>query len=338
MTAIETTKRKHLIGGTDAASLIGMGRESPVALYLRLRHGMDGRDNGFADALRAGQLFEDGVVVPLAKERLGLTLVRPAPRTMTLPDEPRIGASLDFVVSGTGHLADAKLTSSRALWGQLGEKVPLHVGAQMQFQMAVARACGWIVPCDHVIACFVPGFVMQDFEVEEDRAVGEGLLDRARQMLDRVDRGVPPDATSEADARALFLANRGERIVLPDEMEQVLAEIMHEEAVVKRAEKRIKERRDILLPFLGTATEVFGKDGLEIATWRPNKVFDEARFIDRHPDIAMECSKAVLDLAKLRREHRKLAAEFMVEPTDQAEQTRVLRIKYSGEAGDESHG
>lgn len=315
--------RKHLIGGTDAATLIGLGKTSPLMLYMRLRGEIPDDFEG-NEATDAGLLFEDHVAVPAAKKQLGIALHRPQDRTLTLPDEPRIGASFDFATTDAS-LADIKLTGSRAMWGEL-DKVPAHVGAQMQMQMAVARANKRVVPCVHVIACFVPGFVMEDFVVEEDHEVGSVLLDKAREMIRRVDAGDPPTPGDEADARALFLGRRGQTKVLSHAEVAMLAQLQALKSARKQVEDQEQQLRDALIPALGDATELVHPDtGEVLATYRTNKVFDYQAFLDSHPDIVARFMS--FDRARCASVHKKLLESFKREPQNASEATRVLRIK-----------
>lgn len=319
--------RNHLIGGTDAATLVGLGRISPLVLYLRLR-GELADDFAGNEATEAGTLFEDHVAVPMVRQRLGIELVRPSQRVLCLPGEPRIGCSLDFDVAGKREVAEIKLTGSRAMWGEPGEKVPVHVGAQVQFQSAVARAAGRAVPCVHVIAMFVPGFTMEPFPVEEDREVGEALIHAAKDMLRRVDKGEPPTPGDEADARALFLGKRGETLVLSLEEVALMRQLREAKAAVKIAEQQEQQIRDALLPRLGNATEfVHPTTGEVLATWRPNRMFDEASFTASHPEIAVRFQRFDRTLAGKDPLTKKLINEFMREPMSAAEATRPFNLK-----------
>lgn len=334
-------ERAHLLGGTDAASLIGLGRISPLMLYLRLKGDLVDDFEG-NEATDAGRLFEDRVAVDLIRNRLGIDLVRPKQMTMALPDEPRIGASFDFAVaekqpvSSIGRvdtmrlvegkdLAEIKLTGSRAMWGDL-DKVPVHVGAQVQMQMAVARAAGRVVPCVHVIAMFVPGFTMEPFPVEEDQEVGGALLDAARTMIRRVDAGEPPTPGDEADARALYLGRRGQtHICTPEQVAQI--EQLRE---LKQAEKlcaeQMKQLRDSLIPAFGEATEiVHPTTGEVLATYRPNRTFDEVAFAAACPEGYRRA--LVFQKSKLPKEYESVAKEFMREPTSPLSSVRPFKLK-----------
>lgn len=318
-------ERRHLIGGTDAASLLGLGRMSPTALYLRLRGEMPDDFEG-NEATEAGELFESAMVAPLAERRFGMKLVRPDPLRLTLPDERRVGCSFDFAISGTDRFAEVKATGSRELWGN-GDKLPVAVGAQAQFQMAVARANKRIIPCIHVISMHFPGFLLVDNEVEEDQELGGVLLERARAALRAADAGEPPTPGDEADARALFLGKRGEVYRCSDEDVEIIKQLRILAGVEKETAKQIAQLRNALLPKLGTATEIVTATGEVLATWRPNRVFDEAGLKAAHPAIYDACTKTVLDRDKLKKEHKKLAEMFMREPEAPADQVRPFKLK-----------
>ena len=306
--------RTHLIGGTDAADLLGIGFTSPTTLYLRLRGEIPDDFEG-NEATAAGKLFEDRVAVDLIREKHGLLLERPSEITLALPDEPRIGVSLDFdVVNEVGKpAAEIKLTGSRRMWGEL-EKVPPSVGAQAQFQMAVARASGKrIIPVVHVLAMFVPGFITEDFPVEEDREVGSALLESARAMLRSVDDGTPPDPRDAEDARKLFFGRMGETYLCSDSEAELLGQLRQAKAAKKEATDQEKALLDELLPLFGNATEiVHHKTGELLATWRPSKYFDTETFAAVHPDLFEEYRKDVIDVTRLRKDRPSLHREFSV--------------------------
>lgn len=318
--------RNHMIGGTDAATLIGLGHVSPLILYLRLRGEVVDDFSGNA-ATKAGTLFEEHVACPAVSEQFGISLVRPTPARMTLPDEPRIGASFDFVVAGKAELAEIKLTGSKAMWGEAGEKVPITVGAQVQMQMAVARANKVPVPCEHVFVMFVPGFTMEDFVVQEDVAVGLALLDAARDMIHRVDSGTPPTPGDEADARALFLAKSGKVHVASAEEVALLAQLREIKAAAKECEAQEKLIRDALVPKWGDATEIVDEHGVVRATYRANRSFDEAAFTTAYPAVVSQFQKFDRTLAGKDPFTAKLMSGFLREPVSAADQTRVLKLK-----------
>lgn len=324
--------RTHLIGGTDAATLIGLGAESPLILYLRLTGQMPDTFEGNA-ATRAGKLFEEHVAAPEIALQYGVQLRRPAARVMVLPDEPRIGVSFDFEQDGANgpELAEIKLTGSRAIWGALGDRVPLPVAAQAQMQMAVSRAAGRIVPCVHVYATFVPGFVVEDFPVAEDREAGDVLLRSAKAMLARVDSGTPPNPGDEADARALFLGKRGLTVQVGSEHEAMLHAIARDKKAIKEAEARVKALRDSLIPLLGDATEIVDEKGVLLATYRPQRVFMENEFCNDYPALAEEFAVRSLSMTELGKKHKKLVDKYRREPTNPRESTRQLLLKIDAE-------
>lgn len=320
-----SANRPHLIGATDAATLIGIGTESQAHLFLRLR-GLVVEEDSDEDALMAGRLAEDGVLKPLIEHRFGAELLRVPPAT--LPSDPRIGCSPDFICNRTGWLYETKFTGSRAMWGTPGSReVPPLYYCQCQFQLAVRRESGacdggvWLAPC------FIPGFDIQRYPIEEDREIGSRMLQAARDMLHRVDNDIPPDPHNEADARALLLASRGELHVLTPFDIEALKRIRALQETAKHCEREAKELRDGLIPSFGTATELVSETGEVIATWRANREFDLQALRDAHPDIVDVYLTPQIDVSRLKRDHKKLCEQFMREPSEASSQTRSLRIK-----------
>jgi len=320
------TPRTHRLGSTDAASLLGLGKLSPTALYLRLRGEMPDDFEG-NEATEAGELFESAMVAPLAERRFGMKLVRPDPLRLTLPDCPAVGASFDWQVAGTNELVEVKATSSRDLWGQPGERIPPHVMAQVQFAAAVRRANARPTPVFHIIVMAFPGFSLNTYDIEEDQELGGVLLERARAALRAADEGTPPTPGDEADARALFLGKRGEVYRCSDEDVEIIKQLRILAGVERETAKQVAQLRNALLPKLGTATEIVTQAGEVLATWRPNRVFDEAGLKAAHPAIYDACTKTVLDRDKLKKEHKKLAEMFMREPEAPADQVRPFKLK-----------
>jgi predicted phage-related endonuclease len=322
--------RNHLIGGTDAATLLGLGRISPVVLYLRLTGELPDTFEG-NDATEAGTFFEDGTVVPLAKKRHGLDLVRPAHQTLALPDDPRIGASFDFEVRGTNELADAKLTGMAGDWDPATRRIPLHIEAQMQFQMAVRRANQIPTPLVHVLALFTPGYAFEDFVVVEDQQVGAELVARAREMLARVDRREPPDPNTAADARLIYRGRQGQVHQADAGEVELLREMSELRAQAKQIEERIEVLQDTLLPAWGDATEIVDERGELVATWRPHRAFDTDAFRAAHPTEYLQ---------SLRQEFSREAAErllgkktvdrFLRDQVPGVRQKRPLVLKIKG--------
>lgn len=315
--------RPHLIGATDAATLIGLGYESQAHLFLRLR-GIIQVEELDADALLAGKLAEDGVLKPLIEHRFGVTLIRATP--IHLPDEPRIGCSIDFFDS-EGCVTETKFTGSRARWGPPGSReVPVDHWAQVQFQLAILRACGRPALGSKLCPCFIPGFEIVRYPIDEDREVGDRLLASARDMLRRVDRDDPPDPKLEAESRALILARRGVMHVVTDSEREALVEINRLQGVAREAEAQAKALRDTVCPGFGDATELVTDGGEVIATYRSNREFDAEAFALAHPDLVLDYMTQKLDIARLKKEQRKLCDQFMCEPVAAHEQTRVLRF------------
>lgn len=316
--------RQHLIGGTDAATLIGLGRESKLHLWMRLRGDIEDEHQD-STAMRAGKLFEEHVARPLFAEE-GMALIRPDKLVYTHPDDARIGCSLDFICDATHAPAEIKLTASRAMWGPpRSREVPHHVMAQVQFQLAVMRACGETPGKAFLCVMFLPDYDPVIYEIPEDQQVGLGFITMAKDLLRMVDEGEAPDPKDEADSRSFYLARRGDVMVLTAEQLEQLKWLARAQKSERSLARDIKQIRDALVPSFGSATELVDADGNVIASYNATRRFDEAAFTQAHPDIALQFQR--LDGTALRAQHKKLVEQFMSYPDDAQHQVRQLRIK-----------
>lgn len=333
--------RPHLLGSSDAGSLLGVGRESPLFLFLRLTNQLpveSEKDKERIYALRAGKLAEDALIRPLAEESYDVKLIRYP--VVELPGEKRIGVSIDFVHDtpqfreGRGiEIAELKLTGSVALWGPAGSReIPVSVMLQVLMQMAVLRA-RFPDPAFSILAsvytCFVPGFEVKRYRIPEDPEAQSKLLDRARAVLDNCDKGIRPDPRDEIESRIAILAKKGKKVILTPEQVALAREIASMQAEEKKLTAGIKERRNVLVPMLGDATELYDEHGQEVGTYRANNEFDETGFRIAHPELIAQCSKpAPLDKDKIKEQIGKGAYEsFLRQPTNPSSQTRQLRLK-----------
>lgn len=303
--------------------MLGVGRESPHVLYLRLR-GEVAHDRPDGElALEAGKLAEDGLFRPLLASRHGLTgLERLAPRQ--LPEDPEIGTSFDFWHPATKTLIECKVTAGgHGLWGSReARSVPAHVVAQCQFQWVfVPEAKRFLVA-----VLILPHWEFHLLEVPEDRQVGDELVKRAMQFMHGVRHGIPPAVVDEASARLLLQGKAG-KTVQDAALTDKLVELAALQGTVKGLEARIKEIRDQVIPMIGDAEIVLGHDGREIATYKQDRVWDAELFQALYPQEAAACMKAVLDKDAIRKQHPDKYAAALRAARDPREAPRKLTIK-----------
>ena len=322
------SERKHLIGGTDAATLIGLGTESQLHLYMRLRGEVEDTFEGNT-ATKLGKLIEEHAARPTVADEFGRTLVRPKSITYVHPAEARIGASLDYIDGEDGTPAEIKFTGSRVLWGPSGShEVPTKVWAQVQFQLAIMRAAGNPKPFARIYVFFsMHGFEPAVFEVPEEEDTGSRLIAAALDMLERVDHDAPPDPKDEADSRAFYLSQRGFSMTCTEEQLEQLRWLARAQDAKKSLESDIKAIRDTLIPTLGEASELVDEGGNVVATYRANKTLDHGALMELHPEVIERYQSTSIDWSRLKRENKTLVSQFMREPEDPNEQVRQLRIK-----------
>lgn len=334
-----TTQRPYLLGSTDAATILGYGRESQLALYLRLT-GEVPDDDDDSPMLFAGRAAEDAIFKPLIAKQLGI------PETeltrilaCTVASDSRIGANFDFIQrmpDGSVHIHECKLTGSSARW-QEGD-VPPEYYAQVKWQAMILGGYHCIAgDLTHQVRKFVvagatiwslqvPGWKLTPHTVEHPTHGATELLCMAQEFLLRVDNREPPDPESESDARIRY-AGCPDLAVRLDEVNTMQFERL---VTIKRQLKKLEEEeqaiRDSLIPAIADATLILAADGSQIATFRANREFDERRFSELHPELAVAYQKATLDKAKLKREHPAIYDRMCAVPTKPTEARRVLRI------------
>lgn len=333
----QTPKRPHLLGSTDAATILGYGRESQLALYLRLT----GEPEPEVDSpmFFAGRAAEEAIFRPLIAKQLGVpesALSRIEPRA--LATDGRIGSSFDFIQfmpDGSIHIHECKLTGSSARW-QEGD-VPPEYYAQVKWQaMILSRPCDvrgkTVMPYNvsgaTIWSLQVPGWKLTPHPIENPTEGATDLLCLAQEFLLRVENGNPPDPSTEDDARAAYAGTPGVAVRL-DEVNTMQFERM---ATIKQQVKQLEQEeqaiRDSLIPAIGEATIVLAADGTQLATFKANREFDEQRFNELHPELAVAYQKATLDKARLKREHPAIYDRLCAVPTTPTEAKRVLRINY----------
>jgi hypothetical protein len=175
----------------------------------------------------------------------------------------------------------------------------------------------------------VPGWKLTPHPIETPSRGGAELLCLAQEFLLRVENGNPPDPSTEADARSAYAGAPGLAVRL-DAVNTMQFERM---ATIKQQMKKLEQEeqmiRDSLIPAIGEATIVLAADGTQLATFKANREFDEQRFNELHPELAVAYQKATLDKTRLKREHPAIYEHLCIVPTTPAAAKRTLRLTKS---------
>lgn len=152
-------------------------------------------------------------------------------------------------------------------WGDDGtDQVPAPYLVQCAVYMALTE-------CDHWdLACLFGNSDFRVYHLERDLDLESMILEEAsRWWRDHVVADVPPDPTTEAEARQRWAAHQPGKIVALDEDQ---ADLMRRYAALKtqerELEKEIQRVRDLLIPYLADADQIQYGDRVW-ATYRANR-------------------------------------------------------------------
>ena len=234
LTARQLERRKHSLGGSDIAVLLGHSPRSQYDLWLEKKHGVVTFEGN--DQTEFGQVVEPAIADWAAKQ-LGVTIRKNAFRSHpTLP----FHANLDAVVVGKDEAIEVKTTSYQVgeLWGEPGtDEVPHAVICQAQWQAQIAE-----LERVHVAAGLMPSFGGQKlrlYPVERHEELGARLLQIGAEWWDKYVEGsaVPSDEPSEASIKAVVRVPNLE-VKVDGELVRMLIEA---KAAAKLANDRVKK-------------------------------------------------------------------------------------------------
>jgi putative phage-type endonuclease len=188
-------ERRLVIGGSDAANVVGLGRDSPVDTWQE-KLGL-APPRVVTDEMRWGSKLEPLIAREYC-ERNGVELVQQL--YVVHPDVPYMAATLDGV-RPDGGLVEIKTTGWSREWGdEDSDQVPPPYLIQTHHQMACTGAS-----FAHV-AVLIRGNRYRQFTVRRDDDLIATLLDRERTFWQCVERKTPP-WWGKQDARTLAILN-----------------------------------------------------------------------------------------------------------------------------------
>lgn len=313
------------IGGSSAASCVGAGWESGLALWERLR-GDDARAKAWTREqtrmLDAGKALEP-VVARAVREDYGVELTLAGGDVIRHPKHPRIVAHVDGWIEPGTIGAEIKTTGGhRDGWGDAdSDEVPPQYVAQCMHYMMLTGAPEW-----HLFALSTRSWSVTRYILRRDAAVCDSLLQAELEMLERVDSGHPPDPLDEAEARARWFATvPGKAVEATAEVALALVRRATAAKVKAIAEKVMAESALVLLRHAQDAESIthdFGSGTVPVCTLKANRVFDAAEFARRFPLLYSECQAFVPSMA---RERDRKAYESCMRSPSGPESSRVIR-------------
>lgn len=268
LTAEQLAERGEVIGGSDAAAIVGACRwRGPLEVYLEKR---DLAKVPETEAMRWGTLLEPTIRDEWAL-RKGL-VIRTTTKTFRHPRHPWCVAHPDALLRDEPVGVEIKnigAERARELSGANGTEPLFEHYCQVQHYLEVTDLARWW------LVYLVGGNRMMDFEIARDRAFGEWLIGKEREFYEtRLMAGVAPSHEESADAAAAL------RVMYPQHVRPVLLDPTPElraacerlrvaQADSTNSEAIEGKRRADVMALLGDAEGV-AYEGCRI-TWRTNK-------------------------------------------------------------------
>jgi putative phage-type endonuclease len=235
------------IGGSDSASVLGVGHGTALQVYLRKLGLMPPPDMNMA--MRIGKLLEQSVGI-LYREDAGHEFASEQ-LFLRSPNRPFMTATLDFVRTD-GRIVEAKVVGARSahLWGEAGtDEVPAHCLVQVHHQMLVSGT-------DVVdVAALIGGIDFRRYTVYRDDDVAARIVAVEEEFWSRVQRRDPPSVDPARDGAALArLWPRAEGEVELEPVGELLVESWEAHGRAIREHEAARDRaRTELLCHLGEA-------------------------------------------------------------------------------------
>ncbi len=233
-------RRRHTIGGSDAAGIVGLSRyATPYTVFLDKTGRLpDKPDN---EAMRQGRDLED-YVAKRWEEATGKK-VRRLQAMLYNPAYPFAHADVDRMVVGEDAGLECKTTSTLDVRQFNGVEFPEKYYAQCVHYMAVTGAKRWYLG----VLVFGRGFFV--FTLERNQAEIDALMGAEATFWEKVENDTPPtpdgsDAATDAIS-VVYAESRGGEMELFGR-EAMLNEYTDLKAQKKAVDERIKEIENII--------------------------------------------------------------------------------------------
>lgn len=257
--------RKHTIGASDAAAVLGIDPwRTPLEVYLEKVGITEKPDTQFGTPMYWGNMLED-VVAKAYEDYTGIK-VRQSCGTLRHKVHEFIVCHLDRKVSGKRKILECKTAFSRDKWGEPGtDEVPLNYLVQVQHQMAVT---GYD---EADIAVLIGGSEFRCYTIARDEDIINRIIEVENKFWhDHVISEVPPEPSCKKDVQLLYTADNTKVI----DAEQCIADAVHQLAEVKLQSKELDKQQGELENQItlymkdATSLHYYGK---EIVSWKADK-------------------------------------------------------------------
>ena len=269
--------RKKYIGGSDAASVVGLNDyQSPYALWCEKK----GISPAFEGNLRTevGTYLEEFIAKKFEQETG--KKVQNCNFSLINDQFPWALADVDRMVVGEDALLEIKSTSSLNLKHYRNGDYPARFYVQVMHYLAVTGKS------KAYLAVLIGNNDFKTFEIERDEAEISALMEAEKQFYGYMQSGEEPPANA-VDVESIELAHpssNGESIQLFGQ-QNIMREYLELKERISALEKEADGIAAVLKQDMGDAEK--GTDGEYIVTWanRTRTTFDKKSFQKDNPNI-----------------------------------------------------
>lgn len=272
--------RKGSIGGSDAASIVGLNPyKSAYALWAEKSGRVEPEDISMKEAVRLGHELE-GYVARRFTEITGKK-VRRENNILKNTDYPFAHANVDRMVIGERAALECKTTSALNLGKFKGGEYPATYYVQCVHYLAVTGL-------DRMYLCVLIGNQeVRVFVIERDEDEIKALMDTEAQFWAQVESGIAPlPDGSESSSRAisqLYADEGGECDLTP--LVSGLREYMSLKTRIKELTEKCDSLGNQIKEYMGTASKGSTPEYRVSYGSQTRKTFDKKAFLKDHPGM-----------------------------------------------------
>jgi len=274
-------ERKKGIGGSDAASLLGLNKwKSPIRLYMEKIGEIESDKAG--EAAYWGTKLENVVSKEFTK-RTGKRAFN-VNKILIHPEYDWMIANIDRRIVGENAILECKTTSAYNKEKWIGEEIPQEYIIQVMHYMAVTNTE------KAYFACLIGGQKFVWKEIERDEELITMLIEQEKDFWENhVMKGIPPEMDGSDDAGNLILkmfpdGYDPEVVELNQEADDLLYQLSGLKDAIKTLDTQKKECENKVKVMVGEhAKAMTDHFMINWSTTKPS--FDSKAFQKDHPDL-----------------------------------------------------